>query len=97
MKPVFDGVPSVPVPRWLRPDLVLVALKPREREGLIHVPRDHDAADRVGLVLMTGEDVTSVKLHDRVLFDSYAAEQVRVNDYPCVLVSEKDIDAVIEC
>jgi hypothetical protein len=47
-------------------------------------------------VLQTGDAVTSVELHDRVIFDAFAAEEVRVNDWPCVLVPETAIDAVVE-
>lgn len=96
VKPIFDAVPSVPVPRALRPDLVLVALPPRDRTGLIYVPRDHDTRDRLGLVLMVGDGVASVQRHDRVVFDSHDAEEVRVNDWPCMLVTELAIDAVVE-
>jgi len=84
----------------LRPDLVLVALPPRgervTRAGVVLLPRPSEVHDRYGLVLLTGEAVTSVRLHDRVIFDGFAAEEVTVEDWPCVIVPETALDAVME-
>lgn len=91
-----DLVPSVTFPERLRKDLVLIALPPRVRAvGLLVLP-GYVREQALGLVLQTGEAVTSVELHDRVIFDAFAAEEVRVNDWPCVLVPETAIDAVVE-
>jgi hypothetical protein len=92
-----DLVPSVPWPQQLRRDLVLIALPPfaHRAVGLIVQP-GYVRESCLGLVLQTGDDVTSVELHDRVIFDAFAAEEVRVNDWPCVLVPETAIDAVVE-
>jgi len=91
-----DLVPSVDLPMVLRRDLVLVALPPRVRAvGLVVLP-GYVRESSLGLVLQTGDAVTSVELHDRVIFDAFAAEEVRVNDWPCVLVPETAIDAVVE-
>lgn len=91
-----DLVPSVPWPQQLRRDLVLIALPPTvQRQGLLVLP-GYVRQSSLGLVLQTGDDVTSVELHDRVIFDAFAAEEVRVNDWPCVLVPETAIDAVVE-
>lgn len=90
-----DLVPSVPWPLTIRRDLVLVALPPtfERRRGLVVPPA---RVSSLGLVLQTGAAVTSVELHDRVIFDAFAAEEVCVNDWPCVLVPETAIDAVVE-
>lgn len=96
---LFDGVPSVPQPTALRPDLVLIALPPRDRvtrDALIVLPKDEDHVDRVGLVAQVGARVQDVQPGDRVVFDTLAAEELRVNDWPCVLVTETAIEAVVE-
>ena len=91
-----DLVPSVTFPQQLRRDLVLIALPPRVRAlGLLEVP-GYVRESCLGMVLQTGAAVTSVELHDRVIFDAFAAEEVCVNDWPCVLVPETAIDAVVE-
>jgi co-chaperonin GroES (HSP10) len=83
----------------LRPDLVLVALPPRverRRGRIVLLPSPREDADRMGLVLQVGDTVTSVQPRDRVLFDSYAVEEVQVDGWPCVLVPETALDAVVE-
>ena len=93
-----DLVPSVAMPRTLRPDLVLLALPPRveafTRAGLVLLPNED--RDRRGLVLKTGDAVTAVQMFDHVIFDSYAAEEVTVDEWPCVLVPETALEAVVE-
>jgi hypothetical protein len=84
----------------LRPDLVLVALPPRDRlttaTGLVTLPAPSIMVDRRGLVLLTGAAVTEVTLHDHVVFGSDVGEEVRIDDWPCLLLRAQDIDAVIE-
>jgi hypothetical protein len=91
---------SVPVPRALRGDLVLVALPPRERlltaRNVVVLPAPSIMVDRTGLVLMTGAHVADVAPDDHVLFGSDVGEEVRVNDWPCLLLRATDIDAVLE-
>lgn len=82
----------------LRPDLVLIALPPQARVHRVGPIQFfiYGAPERVGVVLQTGEAVTTVVPHDRVIFDTYAAEDVTVNHWPCVLVPETALDAVVE-
>jgi co-chaperonin GroES (HSP10) len=83
----------------LRSDLVLVALPPRTEwrsQFLVFLPKPREDADRTGIVLQVGDAVTSVKPLDRVIFDSYAVEEVQVDGRPCVLVPETALDAVVE-
>jgi hypothetical protein len=91
--------PSVPRPLALRADLVLVALPPRERTqtaaGVVLLPAPSIIVDRTGLVLMRGAAVTEVDICQRVLFDSDVGEEVRVDGWPCLLLREQDIDAII--
>lgn len=93
-----DLIPSVSMPLTLRPDLVLLALPPRHAEsfrgGLITLHTE--GRDRRGLVLKTGDAVTAVQFFDHVIFDSFAAEEVTVDEWPCVLVPEAALDAVVE-
>jgi co-chaperonin GroES (HSP10) len=84
----------------LRPDLVLVALPPRERlttgAGVVVLPAPSIIVDRNGLVLLRGARVTTVDRFDEVLFGSDVGEEVRIDDWPCLVLREQDIDAVIE-
>lgn len=96
---VADLTPSVSQPRLLRPDLVLIALPPRDRQlrgGVLVLPKQAAFIDRTGIVVQVGAGVTVVQPQDRVIFDNFSAEEVRVNDWPCVLVTETAIDAVME-
>lgn len=90
---------SVPMPRVLRPDLVLVALPPRERveqsSGLITLPAESIMVDRLGVVLQVGAAVREVAPGARVLFNSEAGEELLVNEWPCLLLREQDLDAVL--
>lgn len=92
--------PSVPTCRELRADLVLVALPPRERversSGLVVLPAGQLMVDRRGIVLQVGAAVTDVQPRDRVLFGADVGEEVIVDQWPCLLLRERDIDAVFE-
>lgn len=92
--------PSVPLPAALRPDLVLVALAPRERvtrpSGVVVLPANRIIVDRIGVVLQVGAAVTEVAPHGVVLFDSNVGEEVLVDGWPCLLLRVQDIDAVLE-
>jgi NADPH:quinone reductase-like Zn-dependent oxidoreductase len=83
----------------LRPDLVLVALPPwprlQRRDGRILLPPVCDQ-DRAGLVLQVGEAVTVVDVMDKVIFDTFAAEDVSIDGVRAVLVPEAALDAVVE-
>ena len=84
----------------LRPDLVLVALPPRERlltaRNVVVLPAPTIMVDRTGLVLQTGAAVTDVAPRDHVLFGADVGEEVRVHDWPCLLLRDTDIDAILE-
>jgi co-chaperonin GroES (HSP10) len=84
----------------LRPDLVLVALPPRDREttpqGVIVLPAPSIIVDRIGLVLQVGDRVRDLTPGVRVVFGSEVGEEVRVDDWPCLLLRAQDVDAVIE-
>lgn len=83
----------------LRADLVLVALPPRDwrPQGSVFAPPLPGVfVDRAGVVVDVGAAVTSVRLRDRVIFDPYAAEDFDVGGWPCVLVPESALDAVVE-
>jgi hypothetical protein len=91
--------PSVPMPVALRPDLVLVALPPRERTttaaGVVVLPAPTIMVDRTGIVLMRGAAVRDVAHDDHVLFGSDVGEEVRVGGWPCLLLRETDLDAIL--
>jgi co-chaperonin GroES (HSP10) len=84
----------------LRPDLVLVALPPRDRTataaGIIVLPAPSIMVDRCGLVLQVGARVTEVDPGARVLFGSDVGEEVLIEDWPCLLLRAQDVDAVFE-
>jgi len=84
----------------LRPDLVLVALPPRERlttaAGVTVLPAPGLIVDVTGVVVDTGARVDEVQVGDRVLFGADVGEEVRVDDWPCLVLRASDLDAVIE-
>jgi len=47
-------------------------------------------------VLQTGAAVTDVAPRDHVLFGADVGEEVRVHDWPCLLLRDTDIDAILE-
>lgn len=82
----------------IRPDLVLVALPPREERrtdaGVIVQPDDRPA--QAGIVRQVGAAVGDVAAGDRVLFSTLAGQELEVDGWPHLLLREQDIDAVIE-
>lgn len=49
-----------------------------------------------GIILAIGPEVTQVKAGNRVLFSKYGGSDVKVDDQPIKIISEKDILAIIE-
>jgi len=84
----------------LRPDLVLVALPPRDRtarpSGIIVLPAPMIIVDQLGVVLQVGARVTEPAPGARVLFGPDVGEVVRIEDWPCLLLRAQDVDAVFE-
>jgi co-chaperonin GroES (HSP10) len=90
----------IPRPVELRPDLVLVALPPRDRTttgaGVIVLPAPSIMVDRLGVVLQVGARVDTLTPGARVLFGSDVGEALLIEDWPCLLLRAQDVDAVFE-
>jgi len=83
----------------LRPDLVLIAVPPkveRVQRGVLRLAPARELFQRVGVVVQVGARVTEVQPKDRVVFDAEAAEEIDGMRWPCVLVPETAIAAVVE-
>lgn len=84
----------------LRPDLVLVALPPREEtrrsSGLIVLAPHPDLAVTTGLVRLVGDAVANVAPGDHVLFGGLVGLPLDIAGWPHLLLREVDLDAVIE-
>lgn len=91
---------SVPMPRELRADLVLVVLPPRERAetpgGIVLLPAESIVVDQLGIVAQIGARVTDVVPGDRVVFSGRAGEELLVDGMSCLLLRAQDIEAVLE-
>jgi co-chaperonin GroES (HSP10) len=83
----------------LRPDLVLVALPPREERrtsaGIVLLAPPRDAAPTYGLVRQVGARVTDVVVGERVVFSALVGLELDLGGWPHLLVCETDLDAVI--
>lgn len=82
----------------IRPDLVLVALPPREERrtdaGVIVQPDDRPA--QAGIVRQVGAAVRDVAVGDRVIFSTLVGLEMEIARWPHLLLREQDIDAVLE-
>ncbi len=94
LKPLADRVVVKPVPKEERTKTGIIlpdtATKERPQEGTV-------LAVGPGRRLDNGELVpVAVKEGDRVLFAKYAGTEVKIEDEEYIILSEKDILAVIE-
>ena len=94
LKPLADRVVVKPVPKEERTKTGIIlpdtATKERPQEGTV-------LAVCPGRRLDNGELVpVAVKEGDRVLFAKYAGTEVKIEDEEYIILSEKDILAVIE-
>jgi co-chaperonin GroES (HSP10) len=83
----------------IRPDLVLVALPPREERstpaGIVVLAPSSEIAPTLGLVRQVGARVCDVKVGQRVIFSALVGLQLELGGWPHLLVRHDDLDAVI--
>jgi co-chaperonin GroES (HSP10) len=83
----------------IRPDLVLVALPPREETitpaGVVLLAPPMDYAPTIGLVRQVGAHVRDVTVGAKVVFSALVGLELELGGWPHLLVRHDDLDAVI--
>lgn len=83
LKPLYDRI------------IVLRAPKPPHPSG-IYIPDVATERSDKGRVLAVGSTVEDVKVGDMVLFVKYSGTEVKVEGVPMLVMTEKEIIAIIE-
>lgn len=74
---------------------VMIARDPEKTQsaGGIVIPEDRRLPPNIGRVLATGSD--EVAVGDRVMFSRYGGHEFKRNGEQCVVVTERDLIAVV--
>lgn len=67
-----------------------------EKVGLIFIPDRAKKLPKGGIVAVVGEQVTTVKVGERVLFGAYAGVPIDVNGEPHLCIWDRDVIAVLD-